>query len=136
MTLALTPQAFASAGAVTYQPGDRDCRPWGTWEVLATGPGYTVKRITVTPGQRLSLQYHNHRAEHWTIVSGSADVEIDDRVLHLAQGEHVHIPLKATHRIRNAGQDDMVFIEVQYGALLDENDIVRVTDDYGRCVPA
>ncbi|PJI55817.1 mannose-6-phosphate isomerase [Methylobacterium radiotolerans] len=132
----MTPTAPIQPSAVRYNPGDSDVRPWGRWEVLATGSGYTVKRITVAPGQRLSLQYHNYRAEHWTVVTGVAEVEIDGSLQSLTNGEHVHIPLNATHRIRNVGDSEMVFIEVQYGAVLDENDIVRVTDDYGRCVPA
>lgn len=117
---------------VRYAPGERDQRPWGTWEVLATGPGCTLKRIIVMPGHRLSLQYHNHRSEHWTVVAGEAEVEIDDRTFDLVQGEHIHIPLRARHRIRNTGTELLVFIEVQTGELLDEMDIVRVGDDYGR----
>jgi len=66
-----------SASYIRYEVGDRDSRPWGTWEVLATGDRYTVKRISVLPGHRLSLQYHQHRSEHWTIVEGLAEVEIE-----------------------------------------------------------
>jgi mannose-6-phosphate isomerase-like protein (cupin superfamily) len=120
------------AKAVRYEAGDRDTRPWGTWEVLATGPDYALKRITVLPGQRLSLQYHHHRAEHWTIVSGQAEVEIDGAVVPCGGGEHVYIPLRAAHRIRNIGAEPLVFIEVQVGQHLDELDIVRIEDDYGR----
>ena len=86
----------------------------------------------VLPGQRLSLQYHHHRAEQWTMVEGSAEVEIDGAVRAVAAGEHVHIPLGATHRIRNVGAEPLVFIEVQVGDVLDEDDIVRLEDDYGR----
>ena len=124
--------ASAGNGTVRYAVGDCDTRPWGRWEVVATGDRYTVKRITVLPGQRLSLQYHHHRSEHWTMVEGEAEVEIDGAVHRLGFGEHVHIPLGAKHRIRNGGAAPLVFVEVQVGELLDENDIVRVSDDYGR----
>ena len=118
--------------AVRYVVGEKGTRPWGAWEVLATGRGYILKRIMVLPGQRLSLQYHHHRAEQWTMVEGSAEVEIDGAVRAVAAGEHVYIPLGATHRIRNVGVEPLVFIEVQVGDILDENDIVRLEDDYGR----
>lgn len=126
--------AAAGQATVRYAVGESDTRPWGRWEVIATGDRYTVKRITVTPGQRLSLQYHHHRAEHWTIVEGEAEVEIDGIVHRLGFGEHIHIPLGARHRIRNGGESILAFVEVQVGDLLDENDIVRVSDDYGRQV--
>lgn len=133
MNMVVTSTALRSESTVVrYSPGERDQRPWGTWEVLATGPRYTLKRIVVNSGQRLSLQYHNHRSEHWTIVAGHAEVEIDGELTYLASGEHIHIPLRAQHRIRNVGDTDLVFVEVQVGELLDEMDIVRVVDDYGR----
>jgi len=117
---------------VRYSVGERDDRPWGSWEVLATGDRYTLKRIVVLPGQRLSLQYHHHRAEHWTIVEGIGEVELDGALLTLGHGEHVHVAVGARHRIRNPGVVPLTFIEVQVGEVLDENDIVRVVDDYGR----
>jgi mannose-6-phosphate isomerase-like protein (cupin superfamily) len=121
------------AAGVQYVAGERDTRPWGTWEVLATGSGYALKRITVLPGQRLSLQYHKHRAEHWTIVSGEAEVEVGGDAFRLVSGEHIFIPLGATHRIHNSGgQGPLIFIEVQIGEHLDEHDIIRLDDDYGR----
>ena len=119
---------------VRYVAGEQDSRPWGSWEVLATGEEYTLKRIVVHPGHRLSLQYHNHRSEHWTVVAGEAEVEIDGDTYRLGRGEHIHIPLRAQHRIRNVGDEALVFIEVQVGELLDEMDIVRVVDDYGRAL--
>ena len=123
----------AGAGTVVrYEVGESDNRPWGRWEVIGTGSRYTVKRITVLPGQRLSLQYHHHRSEHWTVVDGAAEVELDGVAHQLGAGEHVFIPLGARHRVRNGGDAPLVFIEVQVGDLLDENDIVRVSDDYGR----
>jgi mannose-6-phosphate isomerase len=119
-------------GVVRYAPGERDTRPWGSWEVLATGPGYAVKRLVVNPDQRLSLQYHHHRAEHWTVVAGEAEAELDGEIHTLSAGGRVHIPLMVRHRIRNTGAAPLVFIEIQVGELLDENDIVRLADDYGR----
>jgi mannose-6-phosphate isomerase-like protein (cupin superfamily) len=117
---------------VRYAVGNRDERPWGTWEVLAVGVGYTLKRIVVSPGQRLSLQYHEFRAEHWTVVQGCAEAEIDGVCHALAAGEHVFVPLHAPHRVRNTGSEPLVIIEVQTGAYLDEHDIIRLSDDYGR----
>lgn len=121
--------------STTYAVGERDDRPWGTWEVVATGDGHVVKRITVVPGARLSLQRHRHREEHWVMVAGEADVTIGERTFRCATGEHVHVPCGAVHRIANPGMQSLVFIEVQQGAVLDENDIERLQDDFGR-VPA
>jgi mannose-6-phosphate isomerase len=132
MSATITIRGDIAGSGVRYAAGERDNRPWGTWEVLATGPEYALKRITVLPGQRLSLQYHNHRSEHWTIVSGEAEVEINGVLLRRIGGEHVHIPLRAAHRIRNTGNQPLVFIEVQVGQHLDELDIIRLDDDYGR----
>lgn len=117
---------------VTYRRGDSDERPWGRWEVLDIGAGFCVKRITVKPGAILSLQLHHHRAEHWVIASGRARVTRGEAKLDLRPGEHVHIPLETAHRIENPGSEPMEFIEVQYGERLDENDIVRLEDRYGR----
>src|SRR6266542_5004398 len=125
-----------SASHIRYAVGERDSRPWGRWEVLATGPRYTLKRIRVLPGQRLSLQYHRHRAEHWTIVQGFAEVELDDVVHQMSSGKHIHIPVGALHRVRALGSEPLVFLEVQVGEILDENDIVRISDDYGRLKPS
>ncbi|HUZ66650.1 MAG TPA: phosphomannose isomerase type II C-terminal cupin domain [Beijerinckiaceae bacterium] len=119
-------------GLVRYSAGERDTRPWGTWEVVAVGPNYTLKRIEVRAGQRLSLQYHEFRTEHWTIVAGRGEVEIDGRTRVVEAGDHVHVPLRAPHRIKNIGRASLTFIEVQTGDLLDEADIVRLFDDYGR----
>lgn len=118
--------------AVRYAVGDRDDRPWGQWEVLATGETYACKRITVKPGGKLSLQMHHHRKEHWTIVEGQAVVTCGDERKDVGPGSHVFIPLQAQHRIENPGSVDVVFIEVQQGDNLDENDIVRIEDVYGR----
>ncbi|HTW68517.1 MAG TPA: phosphomannose isomerase type II C-terminal cupin domain, partial [Acetobacteraceae bacterium] len=115
-----------------YAPGQRDTRPWGEWLVIDAGPGYVVKRITVRPGQRLSLQRHRHRAEQWVFVAGVADVTRGSDILRVEAGGIVHIPLGQTHRVANAGTADVVFIEVQLGALLSEDDIERLEDAYGR----
>lgn len=118
--------------AVKYLVGDSDDRPWGRWEVLATGETYVCKRITVKPGGKLSLQMHHHREEHWTIVEGNAVVTCGEERKTVGPNAHVFIPLQAKHRIENTGNDDVVFIEVQQGNDLDENDIVRLEDVYGR----
>ena len=124
-----------TASCTRYEIGDRDSRPWGTWEVLATGDRYTVKRLNVLPGQRLSLQYHQYCSEHWTIVQGLAEVELDEVVHLMSPGEHVHIPVGALHRVRALGAEGLVFLEIQVGEILDENDIIRISDDYGRLKP-
>lgn len=117
---------------VNYQRGDNDDRPWGRWEVLDVGEGFCVKRITVNPGGRLSLQLHHHREEHWTIVRGTATVTRGAEIFELGSNQHVFIPLETAHRIENQGTEVMEFIEVQTGDKLDENDIVRLEDNYGR----
>jgi mannose-6-phosphate isomerase len=125
-------QAPSCHPAVRYSVGESDTRPWGSWEVVAVGPTYTLKRIQVAAGGRLSLQYHEFRAEHWTIVEGWAEVEIDGETRAAIAGDHVFIPVRAPHRIKNVGPTPLTFVEVQTGELLDENDIVRLVDDYGR----
>lgn len=132
MNQAVLSHVRSDASVVRYATGERDSRPWGTWEVLATGPNYTLKRIEVRTGQRLSLQYHEFRSEHWTIVGGQAEIEVDGETRLLEAGEHVFIPLRAPHRIKNIGYSLLTFIEVQTGTVLDEADIVRIVDDYGR----
>jgi mannose-1-phosphate guanylyltransferase/mannose-6-phosphate isomerase len=107
-------------------------RPWGSFAVLHEGPGFKVKEIIVTPGGRLSLQSHKHRAEHWVVVVGTARVTIDDQVLTLEPNQSVHIPLGAIHRMENPGSVPMHLIEVQCGSYLGEDDIVRYEDTYGR----
>jgi mannose-6-phosphate isomerase len=118
--------------AVCYGVGDEDERPWGRWKVIGVGQGFIVKEITVNPGARLSAQYHNHRAEQWTLVVGEGEAEIDGAVRALRRGDHLHVPLQAVHRIRNTGSTPLIFVEVQVGDLLDETDIVRLSDDHGR----
>ena len=107
-------------------------RPWGFYEVLSDEPDHKLKRITVYPGKRLSLQRHRRRSEHWYIVQGSAVVTLDDREINLEGGSCVDIPKGAAHRIENEGADNVVFIEVQTGDYFGEDDIERLEDDYGR----
>jgi mannose-6-phosphate isomerase-like protein (cupin superfamily) len=134
--MSIVAELDSSASSVRYVAGEWDSRPWGTWEVLATGGRYALKRITVQPGHQLSLQYHRHRSEHWTIVQGLAEVELDNVVRQMSPGQHVHIPVGAIHRVRALGSEPMVFLEIQIGEVLDENDITRVSDDYGRLEPS
>ena len=115
-----------------YARGQKDTRPWGTWEVLDAGDGYCVKKICVTPGNILSLQLHHYRAEHWIIVRGEALVTLGDDKSVKKANESVYIPAETKHRIQNNTQQDMEFIEIQTGENLDENDIVRFEDSYGR----
>ena len=117
---------------VRYSPGEMGERPWGRWRVLETGAGFCVKRIEVEPGHRLSLQYHHHRFEDWIIVAGAGIVECESEINNVKTGDRVRIPLLAKHRISNPSGDLLVIIEVQHGTLLDENDIVRIEDDYAR----
>ena len=115
-----------------YATGASDERPWGRWTVLFSGEGYVVKEIEVKPGEVLSLQSHDHRAEHWVVVEGVAEVTIDDAVIKRQANETAFIPTGARHRIANVGNTAMRFIEVQTGEVLSEDDIHRFEDRYGR----
>lgn len=115
-----------------YKRGENDVRPWGTWEVIDCGEGFCVKHICVKPNGILSLQLHHHRAEHWNIVKGVANVTLGEEVIEKKAGESVYIPVETKHRIQNNSDEIMEFIEVQVGENLDENDIVRFEDMYGR----
>ena len=118
--------------SIAYKVGDSDTRPWGTWEVLDSSNGYCVKKICVKPQAQLSLQLHHHRAEHWIIAAGEAVVTLGNRILKLKKDEAVYIPVETKHRIQNSSAEELIFIEVQTGELLDENDIERFEDIYGR----
>ena len=107
-------------------------RPWGSYESLDAGDNFQVKRLTVKPGKKLSLQMHHHRAEHWVVVSGVATVTRGDEVYQLKQNESTFIPLGEKHRLENAGDELLEVIEVQSGSYLGEDDIVRFDDDFGR----
>ena len=109
-----------------------DQRPWGTFTVLDEGEGFKVKRIEVLPGKRLSYQKHSQRAEHWVVVSGTARVTLDDKEINVLAGEAIDIEIGAAHRVENPGAELLVFIEVQRGRYLGEDDIVRLQDDFGR----
>jgi mannose-6-phosphate isomerase-like protein (cupin superfamily) len=107
-------------------------RPWGGFETLEEGAGYKVKRLVVQPGHRISLQLHRFRAEHWVVVAGTPRVVIKGRARRLKPRATVDVPRGAWHRIENPGRRPVVIIEVQLGPHLDERDIVRRHDDYGR----
>lgn len=107
-------------------------RPWGTYTVLEENKSYKIKRIEVLPGQRLSLQMHHHRSEHWIVVSGTARVTCDDREFIVNVNESTFIPVGKSHRLENPGLITLVIIEVQSGEYLGEDDIVRYQDDYQR----
>ncbi|MDF1819153.1 MAG: mannose-1-phosphate guanylyltransferase/mannose-6-phosphate isomerase [Immundisolibacteraceae bacterium] len=107
-------------------------RPWGSYRSIDQGPGFQVKRITVNPGQLLSLQLHHHRAEHWTVVQGSAEVTCGDQRVTLTADQSIYIPVETKHRLENTGDDILILIEVQCGSYLGEDDIVRFEDKYGR----
>lgn len=112
--------------------GERDERPWGSYEVLEDAPTHKVKRIEVRPGQRLSYQRHQGRAEHWFVVAGQAQVTLDDEVIDLDAGQAIDIPRRSAHRMANVGEAPLVFIEVQTGDSFAEDDIERLDDDYDR----
>ncbi len=111
---------------------NRVYRPWGFYESLISGDRFQVKRIVVHPGHKLSLQKHYHRAEHWVVVSGSALVTRNDDVLLVQENESIYLPLGCVHRLENPGKIPLALIEVQSGAYLGEDDIVRLEDTYGR----
>ncbi|HEX3983665.1 MAG TPA: mannose-1-phosphate guanylyltransferase/mannose-6-phosphate isomerase [Acidisoma sp.] len=111
---------------------NRSYRPWGHYEVLILGERFQVKRIVVKPGEKLSLQSHFHRAEHWVVVAGTAVVTRDDEELLVRENESIYLPLGCKHRLYNPGRIPLALIEVQSGAYLGEDDIVRFQDTYGR----
>jgi len=107
-------------------------RPWGSYQTLDRGSRFLVKRIVVKPGGRLSLQMHHHRAEHWVVVRGTAKVTVDDSVVMLRENESTYIPMGSVHRLENPGKIDLELIEIQSGSYLEEDDIVRIEDEYRR----
>ncbi len=107
-------------------------RPWGEWTTLEEGDSYKIKKLTVNPGHRLSLQSHNHRSEHWVVVSGTAKVTCNGTEAVLQVNQSTYIPSGATHRLENPGKIPLIIIEVQNGEYLGEDDIVRYQDDYHR----
>lgn len=107
-------------------------RPWGSYTILEEQPGFKMKRITVLPGASLSLQRHQHRSEHWVVVSGTATVTCDDKVYTVTKNQSTYIPVGGVHRLENRGKIDVQLIEVQVGEYLEEDDIERFEDAYGR----
>ena len=107
-------------------------RPWGRWTVLEEGPGYKIKRIEVKPGQRLSLQLHHHRSEHWIVLSGTARVVRNAETIFVHAHESTFVPATARHRLENPGLLPLVILEIANGEYIGEDDIVRFEDDYNR----
>jgi mannose-6-phosphate isomerase-like protein (cupin superfamily) len=110
----------------------KEDRPWGWFEILFEEAQLKIKRIMVKPGKRLSLQSHERRAENWVVVQGQAIVTLDEEIIMLKKRQAVFIPEKSKHRIENPGTEDLVFIEVQTGTYLGEDDITRFQDDFDR----
>ena len=107
-------------------------RPWGYYDSLDVGDGFQAKRICVRPGQKISLQKHNHRSEHWVVVSGTAKITCGDKIYNLEKNESTYISKGEVHRLENQGEVDLEIIEVQTGDYLGEDDIIRLEDDYQR----
>ena len=107
-------------------------RPWGWYQRIDIGPRFQVKHICVKPGGRLSLQHHHHRAEHWIVVHGTAEVTIDEEVRFYHENEAAYLPIGCVHRLHNPGKIDLKLIEVQVGSYTGEDDIVRIEDVYAR----
>lgn len=113
-------------------PNTKYTKPWGFYEILLEGSGFKIKKITVKPNQRLSLQFHEMRSEHWIIVNGKAAVTVNKNETKNYANDHIYIPINSQHRIKNIGTDDLEFIEISLGNYLEEDDIVRIEDDYNR----
>ena len=107
-------------------------RPWGWYDVIDQGNRYKVKSIEVNPNASLSLQKHLHRAEHWVVVEGTAQIEVDGKISIIKENESTYIPLGSKHRLSNRGKIPLRIVEVQSGAYLEEDDIERFDDNYGR----
>lgn len=125
-------EALKSEGAAEADFHTRVYRPWGSYEDLDKGEGFHVKRLVIKPGASISLQRHYHRCEHWVVVQGEASVIRDDEKYVLKKNESTYIPREAVHKLTNNGAEDLVIVEVQTGDYLDESDIERLKDDYGR----
>ncbi len=127
--------ALENAGFTEATEHRRVVRPWGAYDSVDSGKRFQVKRLTVKPGAKLSLQMHHHRAEHWVVVQGTAKVTRDAETTLLGENESIYIPLGAVHRLENPGKTLLEVIEVQSGSYLGEDDIVRFDDSYGRVAP-
>lgn len=110
---------------------DADDRPWGRWEEYLNEDGYRLKRIIVQPGERLSLQSHRLRSEHWVIAAGEGLLTLDEEIRPIRTGDYAFIPVGGVHRVQNTGDENLIIIETQMG-VCDEDDIERLEDDYGR----
>ena len=124
-----------NAGFTEASEHRRVVRPWGAYDSVDSGKRFQVKRLTVKPGAKLSLQMHHHRAEHWVVVQGTAKVTRDAETTLLSENQSIYIPLGAVHRLENPGKTLLEVIEVQSGSYLGEDDIVRFDDSYGRVAP-
>ena len=118
--------------SIKYNVGEIGNRPWGTWHCIAVGDKYIVKIITVKPYASLSLQLHKMRSDHWVVVSGAPRITVGDSVSDFHCGESVDIPVDTRHRLENLTDAPVVVLEVQMGDVLDETDIVRLSDIYNR----
>jgi mannose-6-phosphate isomerase len=107
-------------------------RPWGVFENLLDSDYCKVKRIIIKPGQAPSYQYHFKRSEVWVVVRGNGELRLDNKIIPVITGQVINVPLKAKHQIKNTGDSDLIFIEVQMGEYFGEDDIVRLEDNYGR----
>ena len=125
-------QQLKGAGRTEHRIHREVYRPWGKYDSIDNGARYQVKRITVKPGEKLSIQMHHHRAEHWIVVSGTANVTVDGKDTLMSENQSIYIPLGAIHALENPGKIPLELIEVQSGAYLGEDDIVRFSDRYGR----
>jgi len=123
---------LAAEGRPEARTPARVHRPWGWYQTMDLGDRFRVKRIQVSPGKKLSLQKHHHRAEHWVVVRGTAEVTRDGEVVLLRENESIYLPLGCIHRLANPGKIPVEIIEIQTGAYLEEDDIVRIEDDFGR----
>ena len=124
--------AIKKSGGIQHQHHREVYRPWGHYDSIDNGERYQVKRITVKPGAKLSVQMHHHRAEHWIVVSGTAKVTNGDSTFLVTENESTYIPIGQVHCLENPGKLDLEMIEVQSGSYLGEDDIVRLEDKYGR----
>ena len=111
---------------------DSEERPWGSWHVIDVDEGFKIKRIHVNAHSRLSLQTHEHRSEHWVVITGTATCTVGDDTIVVHAEESIDVPQGAAHRIANEGDVELIIVEVQMGSYTGEDDIVRLEDDYGR----
>ena len=128
--------ALRDKGRTEHQLHRQVYRPWGSYDSIDSGPRYQVKRITVQPGAKLSVQKHHHRSEHWVVVSGTALVTLGEQQHLLSENQSIYVPVGEVHALENPGKMPLDLIEVQVGSYLGEDDIVRLDDRYGRLCPS